>query len=91
MPGRCQDGKCVNTEGSYACECNDGYAKSWRGLCEGDALNRTQSGLLVTRERPCLFALQRRELTRVNEPRAFPSVAGAKGIASATVRACQNV
>lgn len=36
MPSKCQNGKCVNTEGSYTCECNGGYAKSWRGLCEGD-------------------------------------------------------
>ncbi len=45
MPNKCQYGKCVNTEGSYTCECNGGYAKSWRGLCEGDmharALART--------------------------------------------------
>uniref|UniRef100_A0A8P4FWM1 Latent transforming growth factor beta binding protein 2 n=1 Tax=Dicentrarchus labrax TaxID=13489 RepID=A0A8P4FWM1_DICLA len=34
MPNKCQNGKCVNTEGSYTCECNDGYAKSRRGLCE---------------------------------------------------------
>lgn len=62
------------------------------GACAKVTHTRTQSGLLVTpRARPCLFALHRRELTRVNEPRAFPSVAGAKGIASATVRACQNV
>ena len=36
MPSKCQNGDCVNTEGSYTCECNSGYAKSWRGLCEGD-------------------------------------------------------
>lgn len=36
MPNKCQNGKCVNTEGSYTCECNNGFAKSWRGLCEGD-------------------------------------------------------
>lgn len=36
MPNKCQNGKCVNTEGSYTCECNSGYAKSWRGLCEGN-------------------------------------------------------
>uniref|UniRef100_A0A3Q1IFZ9 Latent-transforming growth factor beta-binding protein 2 n=1 Tax=Anabas testudineus TaxID=64144 RepID=A0A3Q1IFZ9_ANATE len=34
MPNKCQDGKCVNTEGSYTCECYSGYAKSRRGLCE---------------------------------------------------------
>ena len=36
MPNKCQNGDCVNTEGSYTCECNSGYAKSWRGQCEGD-------------------------------------------------------
>lgn len=36
MPSKCQNGKCVNTEGSYTCECSSGYAKSWRGQCEGD-------------------------------------------------------
>lgn len=36
MPSMCQNGKCVNTEGSYTCECTSGYAKSWRGLCEGE-------------------------------------------------------
>lgn len=36
MAAKCQNGRCVNTEGSYTCECNSGYAKSRRGLCEGD-------------------------------------------------------
>lgn len=36
MPNKCQNGKCVNTEGSYTCECYGGFAKSRRGLCEGD-------------------------------------------------------
>uniref|UniRef100_A0A8C9XNG2 Latent-transforming growth factor beta-binding protein 1 n=1 Tax=Sander lucioperca TaxID=283035 RepID=A0A8C9XNG2_SANLU len=34
MPNKCQNGECVNTEGSYTCECNSGFAKSWRGQCE---------------------------------------------------------
>lgn len=37
MPNKCQNGECVNTEGSYTCECNSGYSKSWRGLCEGES------------------------------------------------------
>uniref|UniRef100_A0A3Q3DZZ5 Latent transforming growth factor beta binding protein 2 n=1 Tax=Labrus bergylta TaxID=56723 RepID=A0A3Q3DZZ5_9LABR len=27
MPNKCQNGKCVNTEGSYTCECASGHAK----------------------------------------------------------------
>uniref|UniRef100_A0A8C7YA88 Latent transforming growth factor beta binding protein 2 n=1 Tax=Oryzias sinensis TaxID=183150 RepID=A0A8C7YA88_9TELE len=34
MPNKCQNGNCVNTEGSYTCECNSGFAKSWRDQCE---------------------------------------------------------
>lgn len=37
MPNKCQNGKCINTEGSYTCECKTGYSKSGRGLCEGES------------------------------------------------------
>ena len=26
--GECKNGKCVNTDGSYRCDCNKGYKKS---------------------------------------------------------------
>uniref|UniRef100_H2MQ67 Latent transforming growth factor beta binding protein 2 n=1 Tax=Oryzias latipes TaxID=8090 RepID=H2MQ67_ORYLA len=36
MPNKCQNGNCVNTEGSYTCECNSGFAKSWRDQSDLD-------------------------------------------------------
>ena len=59
MPNKCQNGKCVNTEGSYTCECNSGFAKSWRGLCEGDMHAQvsvhTRSGYIMASSCPDLF------------------------------------
>ena len=32
----CQNGKCVNTDGSYRCDCNPGYKIDSTGtICEG--------------------------------------------------------
>lgn len=28
VPGVCENGKCVNTEGSYRCDCQPGYRPS---------------------------------------------------------------
>lgn len=27
-PGICENGRCINTQGSYTCECNDGFTAS---------------------------------------------------------------
>jgi hypothetical protein len=43
MANKCQDGDCVNTEGSYTCECKSGYAKSWKGPCEGESSTETDN------------------------------------------------
>lgn len=36
-PGICKNGRCVNTVGSYRCECNDGFEPSSTGTeCIGE-------------------------------------------------------
>jgi hypothetical protein len=37
MPGACQGGECVNTDGSFRCECADGYVLDVTGRrCVGE-------------------------------------------------------
>ena len=33
--GKCQDGECINTPGSYSCECNEGFREDSRHMCRG--------------------------------------------------------
>ena len=35
MDGICGNGDCVNLNGTYACECYDGYELNALGKCEG--------------------------------------------------------
>lgn len=40
-PGICENGRCVNTIGSYRCECNEGFQSSSSGTeCLGKLINR---------------------------------------------------
>lgn len=40
-PGICKNGRCVNTVGSYRCECNDGFEPSATGTeCIGKICQR---------------------------------------------------
>lgn len=39
-PGICENGRCVNTIGSYRCECNEGFQSSSSGTeCLGKLIN----------------------------------------------------
>jgi len=35
MEGICNNGKCLNIEGSYICTCDKGYYKNEDGICIG--------------------------------------------------------
>ena len=35
QPGVCSRGRCTNTEGSYHCECDQGYIMVRKGHCQG--------------------------------------------------------
>lgn len=35
QPEVCSGGRCTNTEGSYHCECDQGYAMVRKGHCQG--------------------------------------------------------
>lgn len=37
QPSTCRGQQCINTPGSYRCECKDGFAMGSRGQCEGEA------------------------------------------------------
>lgn len=37
-PGVCRGGRCTNTEGSYHCECDQGYIMVRKGHCQGKEL-----------------------------------------------------
>jgi len=37
QPSTCRGQRCINTPGSYRCECNEGFAMGPRGQCEGEA------------------------------------------------------
>ena len=40
-PGICENGRCVNTIGSYRCECNEGFQSSSSGTeCLGKLIKR---------------------------------------------------
>lgn len=35
QPGVCSGGQCTNTEGSYDCQCDQGYIMVRKGHCQG--------------------------------------------------------
>lgn len=37
QPSVCRGQQCINTPGSYRCECKEGFAMGHRGQCEGEA------------------------------------------------------
>lgn len=37
QPSTCRGQQCINTPGSYRCECKEGFAVGSRGQCEGEA------------------------------------------------------
>ena len=37
LPSACRGQRCINTPGSYRCECKEGFAMGPRGQCEGEA------------------------------------------------------
>lgn len=37
QPSACPGQRCINTPGSYRCECKEGFAMGPRGQCEGEA------------------------------------------------------
>nr|XP_023659356.1 latent-transforming growth factor beta-binding protein 3-like isoform X1 [Paramormyrops kingsleyae] len=56
MPGVCQDGECLNTQGSFLCACKPGYILD-RTRCVEPPVEQGQCFLMVTEAGQCKHAL----------------------------------
>lgn len=67
-PGVCQNGICINTDGSFRCECPFGYNLDYTGVkCVGEMASETFfSDLWVTEEQMSMLAQVCVTLTRAS-------------------------
>lgn len=49
----CSRGRCVNTEGSYRCNCFHGYKLSSDNVCQGNCLSEGQSHIINAADQSC--------------------------------------
>lgn len=65
-PGICKNGRCINTVGSYRCECNDGFEPSLTGTeCIGKLKHRlcrrSSNSVIQSNTRPLFLSFRQQE------------------------------